>query len=287
MPLCRGSRREDVCKIARKFRLRDQGGWAAWIHGIFVSPGGVGHGGVVFSYEPRTPDSRGVGHGGVVFSYEPRTPGSGGGLAMGGSFSATNHVLPIPAGKARPTGLDFRGIAPECVYRFSRWRRGRLAGTRERWPRTHWTGRFEVPGRPVLMLPGPIFPPVSKRAGKERPAGFFGPQGGLAMGGGSFSATNHVLPIPGGVGHGGGHFQLQTAYSRFRRRKSLSNSNFTRGPGSNVCTDFPGLHFRGVPPLVVKQIRYELATMYVMLIPGPFWPPDWYQKAHLAQLRER
>ena len=51
-----------------------------------------------------------------------------GGLAMGGSFSATNHVLPIPAGKALPTGLDFRGIAPKCVYRFSRWRRGRLAG---------------------------------------------------------------------------------------------------------------------------------------------------------------
>ena len=51
-----------------------------------------------------------------------------GGLAIGGAFSATNHVLPIPAGKARPTGLDFRGIAPECVYRFSRWRRGRLAG---------------------------------------------------------------------------------------------------------------------------------------------------------------
>ena len=128
MPLCRGSRREDVYKIARNFRLRDQGGWAAWIHAIFVSPGRVGHGGVVFSYKPRTPDSRGVGHGGVIFSYKPRTPDSGGGLAMGGAFSATNHVLLIPAGKARQTGLGFRGIARKCVYKFSRRRRGRLAG---------------------------------------------------------------------------------------------------------------------------------------------------------------
>ena len=194
-------------KIARKFRLRDQGGWAAWIHAVFTSPGGVGHRGVVFRYEPCTPDSRGIGHGGVVFSYELRTPDSRGGLAMEGSFSATNcvlpipeggwpwrgrfqlrtaysrfqrgvghggvvfsyelrtpdsrgglamegsfsatncvlpipvgglamegsfsatnHVLPIPAGKARPTGLDFMGVAPEWVYTFSRRRRGRLAG---------------------------------------------------------------------------------------------------------------------------------------------------------------
>ena len=34
--------------------------------------------------------------------------------------------------------------------------------------------------------------------------------------GGSFSATNHVLPIPGGLSMGG-RFQLQTTYSRFRR----------------------------------------------------------------------
>ena len=114
----------------------------------YSSPqGGVGHGGVVFSYEPRTPDSRGVVHGGVIFSYKLRTPDSRGGLAMGGSFSATNHVLPIPEGGC-PWGVifqlqtmyfrfrrkkpvqrawDFRGIAPECVYTFSRWRRGRLA----------------------------------------------------------------------------------------------------------------------------------------------------------------
>ena len=104
MPLCRGSRREDVYKIARNFRLRDQGGWAARIHAIFVSPGGVGHGGVVFSYKPRTPDSgggwpwgghfqlqttysrfrRGVGHGGCVFSYKPCTSDSRGGVGHGG-----------------------------------------------------------------------------------------------------------------------------------------------------------------------------------------------------------
>ena len=73
--------------------------------------------------------------------------------------------------------------------------------------------------------------------------------------GGSFSAINHVLPIPRGVGHGGVIFSYRTAYSRFRRRKSLSNSNFTRGPGSNVCTDFPGLHFGGVrPPWLLSKI---------------------------------
>ena len=162
--------------------------------------------------------------------------------------------------------------------------------TRERWPRTRRPGRFEVPGRPVLMLPGPIFPPVSKRAGKRAPGRFFRLPGGVGHGGVVFSYEPRTPDSQGGWPWGG-HFQLQTAYSRFRRRKSLSKSNFTRGPGSNVCTDFPGLHFRGgAPPLVVKQIRYELATMYVMLIPGPFWPPDWYQEAHfghIGHMRER
>ena len=62
----------------------------------------------------------GVVHGGSFSATNRVLPIPVGGLSMGGgSFSATNHVLPIPAGKARPTGLDFRGIAPECVYRFS------------------------------------------------------------------------------------------------------------------------------------------------------------------------
>ena len=79
MPLCRGSRREDVYKIARNFAAGARGvGW----------PGSM----------PYSSPQGGCPWGGVVFSYKLRTPDSGGGLAMGGSFSATNHVLPIPRG---------------------------------------------------------------------------------------------------------------------------------------------------------------------------------------------
>ena len=136
------------------------------------------------------------------------------------------------------------------------------------------------------MLPGPIFPPVSKRAGKERPAGFFGSQGGCPWGGrfqlrttysrfpgglamgGSFSVTNRVLPIP------ATKIVVQLKFHSGARFKCVYR--FSRSP-------FLG----GAPPLVVKQIRYGLATIHVMLIPGPFWPADWYQEAHFAHMRER
>ena len=72
--------------------------------------------------------------------------------------------------------------------------------------------------------------------------------------GGSFSATNHVLLIPGGVVQGG-YFSVTNHVLLIRRRKSLSNSNFTRGPGSNMCTDFPGRHFGGVrTPWLLSKI---------------------------------
>ena len=108
MPLCRGSRREDVYKIARKFRLRDQGGWGVWIHGIFALQGGVAMGG--------------------AFSATNHVLPIPGGLAMGGSFSATNHVLPIPVG-GWPWGGCF-----QLRTAYSRFRRGG-------WP---WGGRFQL-----------------------------------------------------------------------------------------------------------------------------------------------
>ena len=89
--------------------------------------------------------------------------------------------------------------------------------------------------------------------------------------GGSFSATDHVLPIP------ATKIVVQLEFHSWARFKCVYR--FSRSP-----------FWGGAPPLVVKQNRYGLATMYVMLIPGPFWPPDWYQKAHLAHfghMRER
>ena len=180
---------------------------------------------------------RGVGHGGCFFSYKPCTPDSRGGLAMGGSFSATNHVLPIPAEKARPTGLDFWGVAPEWVYRFSRRRRGRLAGPGNDGPGPAGQAVFRPPEGPFWCSRGRFFRQSQKERERETRAGFFGSKGGWPW---------------------GGRFQLRTTYSRFRRRKSLSNSNFTRGPGSNVCTDFPGLHFGGVrPPWLLSKLGMD------------------------------
>ena len=152
-------------------------------------PRGVGHGGCVFSYKPCTSDSRGVGHGGCVFSYKLRTSDSGGGLAMGGSFSATNHVLLIPAEKARQTGLGFRGIAPECVYRFSRWRRGRLAGPGNAGPGPAGQAVLRSPEGPFWCSRGRFFRQSQKERGRERPAGFFGSRtsGGVGHGGVVFS----------------------------------------------------------------------------------------------------
>ena len=86
--------------------------------------------------------------------------------------------------------------------------------------------------------------------------------------GGSFSATDHVLPIP------ATKIVVQLEFHSWARFKCVYR--FSRSP-----------FWGGAPPLVVKQIRYELATMYVMLIPGPFWPADWYQEAHFGHMRER
>ena len=86
--------------------------------------------------------------------------------------------------------------------------------------------------------------------------------------GGSFSATNYVLLIP------ATKIVVQLKFHSGARFKYVYR--FSRTP-----------FWWGAYPLVVKQNRHELATMYVVLIPGPFWPPDWYQKAHLVHLRER
>ena len=68
---------------------------------------------------------------------------------MGGSFSATNYVLMIPAGKTRPTRRDFRGIVRKCVYRFSRGMRGHPAGSGNAGP--------DPPGQAVLRPPAGPF----------------------------------------------------------------------------------------------------------------------------------
>ena len=81
--------------------------------------------------------------------------------------------------------------------------------------------------------------------------------------GGSFSVTNRVLPIP------ATKIVVQLEFHSWARLKSVYR--FSRTP-----------FWWGTYPLVVKQNRHELATMYVVLIPGPFWPPNWYQKAHFG-----
>ena len=92
--------------------------------------------------------------------------------------------------------------------------------------------------------------------------------GGGCPWGGAFSATNRVLPVP--------------------ASKIVAQTKFHSGARFKHVYRFSGTPFwGGAYPLVVKQNRYRLLEIHVVLIPGPFWPPDWYQKAHLAQLRER
>ena len=177
------------------------GSFSATNH-VLLIPGGLAMGGAFSATNHVLLIPEGGWPWGVVFSYKLRTSDSGGGLAMGGSFSATNCVLLIPAEKARQTGLGFRGIAPECVYRFSRWRRGRLAGPGNAGPGPAGQAVLRSPEGPFWCSRGRFFRQSQKERGRERPAGFSGSRGGLAMGG-SFSATNHVLLIPRGVGHGG------------------------------------------------------------------------------------
>ena len=57
--------------------------------------------------------------------------------------------------------------------------------------------------------------------------------------GGSFSATNRVLPVPEGGWPWGGRFQLQTMYSRFRLEKPVQRALISGASRLNVCTDFP------------------------------------------------
>ena len=105
--------------------------------------------------------------------------------------------------------------------------------------------------------------------------------------GGSFSAINHVLPIPGGVGHGGVIFSYEPRTPDSGDENRCPNRISLVGQVQMCVQIFPVSNLGGCAPLVVKQIRYELATIHVMLIPGPFWPADWYQKAHFGHMRER
>ena len=57
--------------------------------------------------------------------------------------------------------------------------------------------------------------------------------------GGSFSATNRVLPIPEGGLAIGGRFQLRTMYSRFRLEKPVQRVLILGASRLNACTDFP------------------------------------------------
>ena len=167
---------------------------------------------------------------------------------MGGSFSATNHVLLIPARKTRPGRRDFWGIVRKCVYRFSRWRRGRPAGPGNPGPGAPGQAVLRPPEGPFSCSRGGFFRQYQKERGKERPSGFFGPQGGLSMGG-AFSATNHVLLIPGGVVHGGVIFsyKLRTSDSGVENRRP---TRISLGAQVQICVlIFPDSILGGcVPP---------------------------------------
>ena len=69
--------------------------------------------------------------------------------------------------------------------------------------------------------------------------------------GGLFSATDRVLPIP------ATKIVVQLKFHSWARFKCVYR--FSRTP-----------FWWGAPPLVVKQNRYELAIIRVVLIPGPF-----------------
>ena len=207
-----------------------------------------------------------------------------GGLAMGGSFSATNYVLPIPEG-GWPWGGRFQlqtmysrfprggwpwGVLFQLQTMYFRFRRKKpvqralISGASRLNGCTHFPDGGEVirpdpgtlaqdpPARPFsgprkarFDAPGADFSASIKKSGKESPRPVFSAPGGVGHGGCFFSYKPRTPDSRGGWPWGG-RFQLRTAYSRFRRRKSLSKSNFTRGSGSEMCTDFPGLHLGGV-----------------------------------------
>ena len=257
------------------------GSFSATNH-VLPIPGGLSMGGRFQLQTTYSRFRRGVGHGRVVFSYKPCTPDSGGGgwpwgvlFQLQTTYSRFRRKKPVQRalilGASRLNGCTHFPDGGEAVWPDP----GTLAQDPPARP-------FSGPRKARFDAPGADFSASLKKSGKESPRPVFSApggvghggcffsykprtpdsQGGLAMGG-SFSATNCVLPIP------ATKIVVKIKFHSGVRFKNVYR--FSRPP-----------FWWGAYPLVVKQNRHELATIHVMLIPGPFWPPDWYQKAYLA-----